>query len=296
MPPPDCSGRVVLLGNPASARGAGAARLAAVEAALRSRGVELVVLRTERPAHAVELARSAAEGRAALLVVSGGDGTVRDAVEGLLGSAVPLGIVPGGTGNDLVRTLGIPADLDRAVTIALSERERTLDVWSWGGVPFLNVAGLGLDAAVATEVNERLRGLRGTLAYVVALMRVLPRFAPVPLALRWPEGEWSGSAWLAAFGNGQCYGGGMKITPAAVPDDGLLDVTVITGISRAELLRQFPKIFSGSHVQHPAVLTFMASRFEVDAPPQRATIDGELIGTVPALVEKVPAAIRVRVP
>jgi diacylglycerol kinase (ATP) len=292
---------VYLLGNPASGRGRGAAALARAEGLLRDQGVSAVVLRTSGPADAIRLAREAAAAGAELLLVSGGDGTLRDAVEGLL--SVPgaphttaVGILPSGTGNDLARTLGLPRRLEAALQVALSGADRALDVWRWNDTPFVNIAGVGLDAAVAGAVNRKFRTLRGPLAYVAAALDTLPRFSPFALELRFPDGEWSGKAWLAAFANARCYGGGMQIAPAAQPDDGLLDVVVVAETPRAELLRQLPGLSSGRHVHHPAVKIFRVEAVEALAGPQEVTLDGELLGSTPGRVTREGARVRVRVP
>jgi diacylglycerol kinase (ATP) len=279
-----------------SGRGRGAAAIEAAAAALKARGLSPDVRPTQHPGHAVELARRAAKEGADLLLVCGGDGTVRDTAEGLDGADLPVGILPGGTGNDLARTLNLPRETGAALDTALSGRDRLLDVWRWNEVPFVNIAGIGLDAAVAGVVNRRFRRLTGTLAYVAAFVLTLPRYRPQELRLEWPDGEWSGSAWLAAFASGRSYGGGMLIAPDAVPDDGLLDVVVIEGVGKVELLRQFPKLFAGTHVKHPRVRTLRLPSVKIEAAPQEATIDGELIGAAPAAVSQAGRPFRVRVP
>lgn len=266
-----------------------------------ARGLRATVLRTERSGHAVELARIAAESGTETLLVLGGDGTIRDAVEGLLtareGTPLPaLAILPGGTGNDLVRTLQIPIDLTRALDVALGAVEVELDVWNWNGTPFINVAGVGLDAAVASVVNRRPRRIKGTLGYLVAALATLPRFQPTEIALRLPDREWLGPVWLVAFGNGRCYGGGMRIAPDADPCDGLLDVVVVEAMPRWELLCQLPGLFSGKHVRHPRVHVLRAEWVEVNGMPQEVTIDGELIGRVPGVVRRAPRRVRLRTP
>jgi diacylglycerol kinase (ATP) len=274
--------------------------VAAAADALRQRGIQPQILRTEQPGHAVELASAAARSGMDLLLVSGGDGTVRDAVQGLVeaedGSDVPVGILPGGTGNDLIRTLGVPAVLAAALDVALAGEERALDVWRWNEAAFVNVAGVGLDAAVAGTANRKLGRMRGTPAYLAAFFLTLPGARPTEIRLEWPGGAWSGRAWLTAFGNGRCYGGGMQIAPEAVPDDGLLDLVVVEDLSKLELLRQFPRIFAGTHIRHPRVKSFRVESVRVEAPPQEATIDGELIGSTPASVTRAARRLRVRVP
>lgn len=292
---------VYLLGNPASGRGRGARTLLGITALLKARGVDVVVLRTTGPTDAISLAREAAESGAELLLVCGGDGTIRDAIEGVVSAtgvtgATAVGLLPAGTGNDLARTLGIPVHHERSLEVALNGAERNLDVWRWNGTPFVNIAGVGLDAAVAGAVNRKFRALRGPLAYIAGALYALPRFQPFPLTLQLPEDEWSGTVWLAAFASGKCYGGGMQIAPDADPHDGLLDVVVVEETSRAELLRQLPGLFSGRHVAHPKVRIVRAASVEVHAPPQDVTLDGELLGATPARIWRDPATVRVRVP
>ena len=291
---------VYLLGNPVSGRGRGAKALAQIAALLKARGVEIEVLRTCGPTDAIRLARQAVESGAELLLVAGGDGTIRDAVEGIVSAAsaraTTVGILPAGTGNDLARTLGISTNLERAVEVALAGTERELDVWRWNDTPFVNIAGVGLDAAVAGAVNRKFRALHGPLAYLAGALYALPRFQPFPVTLQLPEGEWSGTVWLAAFASGRCYGGGMQIAPAADPHDGLLDIVVVEETSRGELLRQLPGLFSGRHVTHPKVRIVRAASVSVHAPPQDVTLDGELLGVTPGRVWHDDSRVRVRVP
>lgn len=295
------STRVIMIGNPAAGRGKGAAALDTAAGLLRERGMEPRVLCTERPGHARELGSSPEVGAAELLLVFGGDGTVRDVVAGIAAAGhwnVPVGLIPLGTGNDLARTLCLPRSVEPALEVALGGSERYLDVWRWNDEPFLNVAGVGLDAAVAATANRRdprFRRLRGTLAYLAAFFLTLPSFQPFALSLEGEGGAWTGKAWLAAFANGRCYGGGMQIAPHAEPDDGLLDITLIEDVPKIELLRQLPGLFRGAHIRHPRVRSLRTPRVRIEAPPQAATLDGELIGRVPAVVALEGGKLRVRV-
>lgn len=287
-----------VLFNPVSGGGRGKATADSIVEALRRQGIAATEYPTRHAGHATALAQEAAQAGVELLLVVGGDGTLRDATAGLdaVGADLPVGLIPAGTGNDLARTLKLPRSQNAALEVALHGAERRLDLWRWNGSLFVNVSGVGLDAAVATEVNSRSDRLRGAPAYIAALARVLPRFQPPQLRLEWPEGSWEGAAWLVAFGNGQCYGGGMRIAPNAIPDDGLLDVVVIEAVSRGELLRQFPLLFTGGHVKHPRVRTFRTSQVRLDGSSQHATVDGELIGKVPATVTLAERKLRLRVP
>ncbi len=273
--------------NPVSGSGRGARAARGAAAQIRGAGRGVVLRATERPRHATELVQQAVSAGAAAIAIAGGDGTVRDAVAGLEGAQTPLAIVPAGTGNDLVRTLRIPANRSAAVDLLLNGTARPVDIWRWNDVPFVNVAGVGLDAAVADTVNRRIRRLRGPLAYLAGVALTLSHFRPIEIELVADEWRFAGTAMLAAFGNGRCYGGGMRIAPAAVVDDGLLDVVVVEGIPRLELVRQMPRVFMGTHLSHPRVQSFRASRIVVRGDPALpVTLDGELLGTLPAEVAR----------
>lgn len=293
---------VHLVGNPASGRGRGTRLIARAGALLRQRGIEPVVRESRQPGHLVELARESAAEGAGLLLVAGGDGSVRDAVSGVLesgsGGAVGtvVGILPGGTGNDLARTLAIPRTLAAALDVALAGADRELDVWHWNGSPFINIAGVGLDASVAAAVNRRFRHLGGTAAYVAAVLATVPKFKPFPLSLQFPGGSWTGPVWLAAFANARCYGGGMQIAPGADPGDGLLEVVVVGETTRMDLLRQVPGLFSGKHVHHPSVHVIRTERVSLTAAGQEVTLDGELLGETPAEITRDPRRVKFRVP
>lgn len=282
-------GPVWIIYNPTAGRGRGAGVAREAASRLTARGCEVTCRESERPRHGCELAAAAAAAGAARVAVVGGDGTVRDVVAGLAGARLPVAVLPAGTGNDLARTLHLPRRLDPALEVLLHGVARRLDVWLWNEVAFVNVAGLGLDAAVADTVNRRLRGVRVTLAYLLGVALTLPGFQPLALQLESEAWSYSGSVMLAAAANARYYGGGMRIAPQARPDDGELAIVVVEAVPRLELARQLPSVFRGRHVDHPRVKTFSAARLRVDAPAgQPVTLDGELLGTVPAIVERAP--------
>jgi diacylglycerol kinase (ATP) len=288
--------RVVVIGNPVSGRGRGAVVLAAVERELRAHGCLPLMRPTQRPGHAPELASEAIAVGADLVLVVGGDGTFRDTAGPLAAADVPVALLPAGTGNDLARTLGIGRQVATAVRSALHGPERLLDVWQWNEYPFLNAAGVGVDATVAEAVNRRFRRLRGTPAYLAGFASVLPSIRPFEVSLEWPGGGWQGRVWLTVFANARSFGGGMQIAPKAVVDDGLLDVTIIEDLSKLGLMVQFPKVFWGAHIYHPRVQAFRVERVRVEASPRPSTLDGELLGSLPAEIRHSGHRLRVRMP
>ncbi len=237
------------------------------------------------------------------VVVVGGDGSVQDVVNGLLAASVamPLGIVPAGSGNDLARSLGLPRDSQAALELALGGHLATIDAGrargSGGERWFVSAAGVGFDAQVATALATKPpRARLGSVGYLLTTLAELRRFHNVSLALRLEttEGprEIEQACLFAAVANGPYYGGGMRICPAARMGDGLLDVCLVGDISRMGALREIPGIYRGAHVRNPAVSFFTVTALEIEG-AALAHLDGEPFGRLPARFEVVPAAMRI---
>ena len=304
--------KVLVVYNP-TAGGGRAGRLAPrVVERLRGDGVEVA----QHPTRSLEDARLAACQAAAevdIVVAVGGDGTVGACAAGLAdagpaggspggsgGSGGPgvraaLGVVPAGGGNDAARSLGLPADDPLAAAGLLTRlRRRPADLATVAGRAYLNVAGAGFDSEVNRVANQRLGWARGRPRYVGAVLAqlVVGRTARFELVLDGRAQRLEG--WLVAVANGPSYGGGMRVAPRASLADGLLDVVVIGAIGKLEFLRTFPKVFSGAHVEHPAVAVHRAARVDLDADRSLAVYaDGEPAGTLPATFEVRPSAVTV---
>ena len=195
---------------------------------LKRRELSATIDVTERSGHARELARAAVTDRADLVIVWGGDGTVNEVGGALAGSPTALGLIPAGSGNGLAGGLGVPRDPHAALATALGERTIAVDVGMLDDRPFFNIAGIGFDAHIARLFNQRPRGRRGRLPYIVIGVREgLPICGEGLLNhARRPTASAS-RALLIAFANGQEYGMGMQIAPAARLDDGLLEACVV---------------------------------------------------------------------
>ncbi|MGL4176763.1 MAG: diacylglycerol kinase [Dermatophilaceae bacterium] len=293
--------RLGLLVNPTAGTGRGARVGADALTLLRSSGAAVVDCSAADARIAATQARAAIEaGAVDALVVVGGDGMVHLGANLCAGTAVPLGVIPAGTGNDISRELGLPVhDLAAAVERILEGTTRRVDaarVTSPTGEHrwYLGVLAAGFDAVVNERAN-RWRRPKGPLRYHLATVRELPVFRPIPYVLVLDDRRLETEAMLVAVGNGPSYGGGMKVTPDASFDDGLLDVLVVHRISVLELLRVFPRVFRGSHVTHPAVEIVRARSVRLQAAGVVAYADGERLGPLPLTVEVVPGALEVLV-
>jgi YegS/Rv2252/BmrU family lipid kinase len=290
--------KALLVANP-TAGGGRARRLAAqVAERLAADGIEVA----QHPTRSLEDARLAAceaAGEVDAVVAVGGDGTVGACAAGLAdagpGARAALAVIPAGGGNDAARSLGLPAGDPLAAAGQLRRlRRRPADLATVAGRAYVNVAGAGFDSEVNRVANQRLGWAGNRPRYIGAVLAqlVVGRTARFRLVLDGRELAQRG--WLVAVANGPSYGGGMRVAPRASLADGLLDVVVIADIGKLEFLATFPKVFSGGHVEHPAVAVHRAARVELEADrPLAVYADGEPAGTLPATFEVRPAAIAV---
>lgn len=239
-----------------------------------------------------------------VIIACGGDGTVHGVLQVALSRDLPMGIVPAGSGDDAARAIGLPfgrrpADARRAIahTVANVERARPVDViWAEAAdgrrEAFLGVLGAGFDSRVNARANE-LRFPPGTAKYVRAMLQELRSFHPIPYRLEFAHESIELPGMLIAVGNGSTYGGGMRVCPGADIHDGQAEILVVGSLGKLRFLRLFPRVFSGSHVRHPATRVLAASRFTLHAPGQVAYADGERIGPAPVSIEVQRDAVRV---
>ena len=301
--PPPAPGSVALAVNPRAGAGRGAAIGDATCSALAAAGVPVQDVTAADAATTVGAMADAVRAGARALVIVGGDGMVHLGVNAVAGTPTALGVVPAGTGNDVARELGLPAEVGtavRAIAAALSDgRVRHVDAVRCAGREgsrwFAGVLAAGFDAVVNERANGWADGWgwpRGSARYTLAVLRELPSFRQRDYVLELDGVRVQTSAMIVAVANVPAYGGGMRIAPAARPDDGLLDVVVAGPIGRAEFVRVFPRVFSGRHVEHPRVHVHRAARVRVEAEGIVGYADGERVGSLPLTCEVVPGALR----
>ena len=291
--------RLGLIVNPTSGKNTG--RRIGLEALtlLRAAGADVVDLSAADAVGALAHGRAAvAAGSVDAVVVAGGDGMVHLGANLCAGTGVPLGVIAAGTGNDIARELGLPVrDAAESVARILDGRTRAVDaarlVTGTGeGRWFVGVLAGGFDAVVNERANHW-TWPKGPMRYNLAILRELPVFRPIPYVLTLDGVRMETEAMLVAVGNGPAYGGGMRVTPDAAFDDGLLDVLVLNRIPVHEFLRVFPKVFSGAHTGHPAVEIIRARTVRLEATGIVAYADGERFAPLPVDLEVVPGALSV---
>jgi diacylglycerol kinase (ATP) len=261
---------------------------------------------TEGVGHAIELARLAASDGYRYLVAVGGDGTVNEVANGILHSTnaatTALGIVSTGTGSDFIRSVGISRDYATACSTLTSSRRLSIDVgvveYRSKGRPlerfFINAAGVGFDAAVVRETERMPKFFGGTIPYVAGMLRTLFSYRNKPVVVRVGDEAESHRVLNVAVANGGYMGGGMHIAPLAEVGDNLLDVVVIGDMSKLELLKEFPKVYKGTHVTLPKVRMKKGTHVTIESSEAVLVYaDGELLGECPASFRVVPGALSI---
>ena len=287
---------IALLTNPTAGKGRGRRTSAIALPRLVEAGFEVREMVGRDGDEALDLARKAVADEVESLVVVGGDGMVHLAVQALAGTGTSPGVIPSGTGNDVARYLGIPrTDPQRAAGVVVGSRVRTIDLARAGGTYYATVLASGFDSKVNERAN-RMTWPRGQMRYNLATLGELRVFRPLPYVLDLDGETRILDAMLVAVGNGESFGGGLRITHGASLDDGLLDVVVIRPMSKRRLVRVYPMLFSGRHVGIPEYEHHRVRQVTVAAPGISAYADGERIGALPLTVEAVPQALRVLVP
>lgn len=293
--------RTTLVVNPASGLGAGGRAADRVAATLRPVVDHLDVHIATSAEDTTAAARKAVDDGCDVLAVLGGDGTVHLALQSCAQSPTALAVIPAGTGNDLAACLGLPAEPAAAaasVAAALAAgRTRELDLGRVeGGRWFSTVLCAGFDSMVNERAN-RMRWPSGPRRYDLAIFAELARLRSYPLTIETENGRQDLPATMISIGNTPCYGGGLRICPAARLDDGTFDITVVGAITRTRLVRARPKLKIGTHIEDPEISTFQARTVRISGDNGWiAYADGDPQGPLPMAIDCVPAAIRVVTP
>jgi len=304
--------------NPASAGGRTAGRWQGIVSQLREHEVACEVAVTKQPGDATQLTREWLGAGGIELVILGGDGTVNEVAAGCLhedgtsaaAAGITWSVIHQGTGGDFARGLGIPRDTAGAIAVAAGTATRAVDL---GVATFVGADGaehvrgwvsccnVGMGADVVARVTGRYKRLGDSAGFAAGTVATFARHRPrrVRISL---DGVVPHPARITEItaANNRYMGGGMLVAPDALLDDGLLDVVTIAAGSRLRLLGAFPKIYRGTHVDHPLVSIERARRLyvahEADEQPQGVVLDGELVGHTPAQFRLLERALLVRVP
>jgi diacylglycerol kinase (ATP) len=294
--------RVVVIVNPTSGRGRSGKLLPEIRQEIHTLGLDAEVRVSRSAEDPPRIARESAEAGAEIVAAMGGDGMTGMVGGALAGTQTALGVIPTGTGNDFARFIGLNRRQPVAAVAVLADPDvRAIDAAQVTGggreERFINVAGAGFDSEVNETANNMKWKAQGTAKYVAAVVGTLRRFSPAQFEVTVDGSHRSLSGMLIAVGNGESYGGGMRVAAGASLTDGLLEVCVVGGMSRSAFLRAFPKVFRGTHVTHPKVTMLRGARVEISSDrPFDVYADGERSVPLPAVFQVLPGALKVAFP
>jgi diacylglycerol kinase (ATP) len=288
--------RATFLVNPA-ARGV-EKRLDAERAAryLRKQGLEVELDTPTSPDDMTRLAAASVERGDDLLFVAGGDGSLRDAARGLMGSNTALAPVPAGTVNVFAREIGLPLGVRTAIDAHLTGRTTRIDLGLAGDQPFLLMASAGWDAAVVREVSLGLKRRMGDLAYILKAASAMPRLRTTPARWRIDGDVCEGPLALVVISNTRLYGGRLRLAPLALADDGLLDVVALCPRGALDTLRLSARVLMRRAAHDRRAFAARAATVEVETPGLPVQLDGDFVGETPMSFSVQPAALAVSIP
>jgi YegS/Rv2252/BmrU family lipid kinase len=288
-------GRFLLLVNPSAGGGRSGGVLEQARAALDRHGASYRVVMTQSIEHGIDEATKGAAGGEIPTVISG-DGLIGQVGGALAGGEIPLGVIPGGRGNDFARVVAIPTDPQEAVENLIAGHTRRMDVGVLGDRRFLCIASCGFDSDANRIANEA-RFIRGSAVYAYAALRALAGWKPATFTLTLDGERSEVTGYSVAVANSKAYGGGMFVAPDAELDDGLLDVVTTARVGKLHFLRNLPKVFEGEHINNPEVEVRRAAEVRIEADrPFAVYADGDHLADLPVTVSLLPQALRVIVP
>lgn len=295
--------------NPNAGNGKGGRDWNRISRLFENHGIDAEIRLTTKKGDATDLSRQAVAGGFRNFISIGGDGTLNEIINGIFTqnycspSEITIGMIPVGTGNDWGRMFGIPLVYDGAVSI-ISEGKRMLHdigvISYYQGTTlhqryFINIAGIGYEAMVVEKTNrQKEKGRSNKVLYLMNLVMSLISFRKTRVEIVIDGVKSTGRIFSINVGNGRYCGGGMRQTPDALPDDGLLDITVIREMSRLEVIRNLKLLYDGTILSHPKIDGYRSNNLLVDSESiLYAEADGESLGHNPFSFNVIPSAINI---
>jgi diacylglycerol kinase (ATP) len=277
--------------NPKAGLGAAASLATQVVGFLQSRAITYRMISPNSGVETKALTREALQSGLVTKVLSvGGDGLFHLLLQLAIEFEIPLAIAPGGTGNDFYRTLGwFDRELNDNLEHLISTDPILVDIGVVDGEYFGAVLSSGFDSVVNERANK-MKWPKGPAKYNAAIALEFAKFKAIDFKIFADEKILEVDAMLIAIGNGQSYGGGMRVCPNADLQDGLLDIMILHPVSKLEFMKVFPTVYKGTHIEHPQVEVIRAKRVRIES-SAIAYADGERIGQLPVQVESLPQTL-----
>ena len=283
-----------IIANPRAGHGRGARAVKELRLLLGVKEVKHELFETQHPGHATELAQRLVEKGEHRIIILGGDGTISEVVNATVNSEIELGIISVGTGNDLARSLGLPYNKpQKALEVILTGGPTKVDVGWEQDRCFISTLGLGFPALIAHEANK-MKYLKGPTAFFIATYKAINHLRPIPVRITLDDVTLNANCTSILIQNTRFCGGGLLMAPGARIDDGLFDVVVVNDIGKADLMLNFPKVYSGRHLKHPKFSLYRSRSVRIDTPINLSKMfDGDIYGQTPVSAKVLKGAVTI---
>lgn len=292
-------GNVRLIYNPVSGQAFFKNNLDYIIERFQREGKQIIPYRTESSEDAFNAAFNLEEGKYEKVLVAGGDGTIHQAINGLMkrGIDVPVGIIPSGTANDVANYLGLPRTIKEICDTLIGENYIETDLGFVNNRYFINIASAGLLTDVSQKTEIAVKNNLGRLAYYLKGLEQLPKFHSINITLESPDYRYDGKVFLFLVMNGKSAGGFQKVAPLAQMDDGLLDVFLFKPASLPEIVSLFIKVVKGEHINSPQITYFQTNSLIIHCQEELLTdLDGEKGPEFPLEIKCLPKRLKILVP
>lgn len=285
--------------NPKAGKGKALEMIPIIQEYFKDKDEEFLIQVTNHPGHATEIARKYSAIEDCRIYSVGGDGTVNEVVNGIVGTQSILGIIPAGSGNDFIRSLTSTYDIKDILVRTIKGEEKSIDLGKVNDKYFINISSIGFDADVVFNADKfkKVPGITGSMAYVFSIIYSVIKLKFCKITINIDERKMDPKILLAAIANGRFYGGGMLAAPDAKIDDGLFEVCIVSEASRFKILRLFPMYIKGKHGQLKEVQFFRGKKVKIESEQEfRLSIDGEIFSSCIVDFEIIENGIKVIIP
>lgn len=288
---------ILFIVNPIAGKGRTREAIPLIERFCKSRNIQYKIHETACAGDATSIVRRESQKGYSGVVSVGGDGTLLEVANGLIGSSLPVGIIPLGSGNDFARAINVPSGFDHiedALKIIAEHSASEVDLVSYNGSVYLNIASIGFDADIIRDLHKVRRFIKGSATYPVSVFLKFLTYKPKNVTLIIDGAKIKTRSFLTAICNGICYGGGMKVNPNGSVIDGFLDIIHIHPVPRYKIPLLLLKFMRGEHLNFPFVTTYRCKEIEIlSEEPLAVNVDGECKTTTPVKFHMMPLSINV---
>ena len=285
--------------NPEAGKGTTLDLIPEIKKAFYNKKDEYFIEVTERPGHAAEIVSSYVSREKYRVYSLGGDGTLNEILNGMVGSDSSLAVIPCGTGNDFIRNISDKNDFSNIIGKSIRGKEKWVDLGRVNDSYFINIASIGFDAEVASNSIrfKKIPVLNGSVAYILGILYTVFTYKSKKLEMTIDDKSIKTHPLLVTLANGKYYGGGMKPSPNSIIDDGILDICLIEDLSMLRLLNLFPQFIKGNHGKYKEVSFHKAKKIKVTSKEMLSvSFDGEVKQISDIDIEIIHKGIRIVIP